>query len=372
MLEDGCVVGEGLELERIAGGVEQKHRPLLPHRTGEAQYGLDDERHAGGAQSRRERVERVDVEQQAEVRHRHVVAVDGVVVGDAAAGSEMRDELMAAEVPVHPGVGLPPLRAAEYPPVEVTRCVEVVDGHGKVKSRPHGPILSVPTGPIRPVGKDRTEGIGSVEEVPPDRPAERMVRCVIGLVVCGTGLAAIIHAELGLAPWDVLHQGVSRRSGIPIGTVIILFGGVVLLAWIPLRVRPGVGTILNAILIGVTVDLLGPQLPAVDALGVRIALLVLGTVAFGFGTGLYIGAGLGPGPRDGLMTGLVRRGLSVRVARTGLEVGVLVGGFMLGGSAGIGTAVFTFGIGPIVQYFLPRLSMRAEPARCPPEARVVT
>ncbi len=109
-----------------------------------------------------------------------------------------------------------------------------------------------------------------------------------------------------------------------------------------------------------------------DALGVRIALLVLGTVAFGFGTGLYIGAGLGPGPRDGLMTGLVRRGLSVRVARTGLEVGVLVGGFMLGGSAGIGTAVFTFGIGPIVQYFLPRLSMRAEPARCPPEARVVT
>ena len=193
---------------------------------------------------------------------------------------------------------------------------------------------------------------------------ERLARCVVGLVMCGVGLAAIINAELGLAPWDVLHQGVSRRSGIPIGTVIVLFGFLVLLAWIPLRVRPGVGTILNAILIGVVVDLVGPHVPEMDHVVVRSAVLAAGIVAFGAGSGLYIGAGLGPGPRDGLMTGLARRGLSIPVARTGLELVVLVAGLALGGSAGVGTAAFTFGIGPIVHFFLRRLTVHgaANPA----------
>jgi len=194
--------------------------------------------------------------------------------------------------------------------------------------------------------------------VPRDRPIERLARCVIGLLICGTGLTSIIHGDLGLAPWDVFHQGVSDRTGVPIGTVIVIVGLAVLLLWIPLRVRPGIGTFLNAVLIGVTVDVLDPRLPVPNQVPLQAAFMIGGVVLFGVGSGLYIGAGLGAGPRDGLMTGIARRGASIRLARTLIEIVVLVAGVLLGGSIGVGTAVFALGIGPLVHAFLPMFEMQ--------------
>ncbi|MGI9030816.1 MAG: YczE/YyaS/YitT family protein [Ilumatobacteraceae bacterium] len=195
--------------------------------------------------------------------------------------------------------------------------------------------------------------------MPRDRLTERIVRCVVGLLICGTGLTLIINGDVGLAPWDVFHQGLSDRTGIPIGTVIVIVGLALLLAWIPLRVRPGLGTFLNAVLIGVSVDVLDPRLPEPDHLLARVALMLAGVVLFGLGTGIYIGTGLGAGPRDGLMTGIARRGISIRLARTAIELGVLVAGVLLGGTIGLGTAVFALGIGPLVHIFLPRFDMDA-------------
>lgn len=208
----------------------------------------------------------------------------------------------------------------------------------------------------------RRDGVGSVRRVPSDRLLERVARCISGLALFGTGIAFIIHAELGAAPWDVFHQGLSELTGIPIGTVIILVGALLLLLWIPLRERPGLGTLLNAVEIGLVVDLVLPRLPDVDALAARIALLAGGLLSVAVGSGLYIGAGLGPGPRDGLMTGLARHGLSLRLARTGIEITVLVLGLLLGGTVGIGTAAFAFGVGPLVQVFVPRLRI-SEPGQ---------
>jgi uncharacterized membrane protein YczE len=194
--------------------------------------------------------------------------------------------------------------------------------------------------------------------MPSDRLAERIARCVAGLALFGGGIACLIAAELGAAPWDVFHQGMSELTGIPIGTVIVITGVVLLVAWIPLRERPGLGTLLNAFEIGLVVDLVLPRLPGPDALVPRAAMLLGGLLAVAAGSGLYIGAGLGPGPRDGLMTGLARRGVSLRLARTGIELTVLVAGLALGATAGVGTAAFAFGIGPLVQVMLPRLRMR--------------
>jgi len=199
--------------------------------------------------------------------------------------------------------------------------------------------------------------------VPTDRPGERIARCVFGLGIFGAGIALILNADLGAAPWDVFHTGVSELTGIPVGTVIILTGLALLVLWIPLREQPGLGTILNAVEIGLVVDVVLPWVPEPDQLAVRFAMMLGGVIMIGIGSGFYIGAGLGPGPRDGLMTGLARRGLfgrnvSIRVARTGIEVIVMSIGVLLGGSIGIGTAVFAFGIGPLVQVFLPRLTIR--------------
>jgi uncharacterized membrane protein YczE len=197
--------------------------------------------------------------------------------------------------------------------------------------------------------------------VPRDRLIERVLRCLAGLVLCGVGIATIIAAHLGVAPWDVLHQGISDRIGLPIGTVILLLGVVVLTLWWPLGIRPGVGTILNAALIGVFVDLTDLGLPDARGVAAQISYLVVGIAAIGVGSGLYIGAGLGPGPRDGLMTGIAARGFSLRATRTVLEIGVLVAGWLLGGSVGIGTAAFAVAIGPIVHVALPRLAVTSEP-----------
>ena len=193
--------------------------------------------------------------------------------------------------------------------------------------------------------------------IPNDRPIERIARCVFGLALFGLGISLILQAELGAAPWDVFHTGVSDITGIPIGTVTIITGVLLLLLWIPLREQPGLGTILNAIEIGVLVDIILPILPDVELLVIRTLMLFGGVLVIAVGSGFYIGAGLGPGPRDGLMTGLARHGFSIGRARTAIELAVLAFGVALGGAIGIGTAVFAFGIGPLAHVFLPRLSM---------------
>jgi uncharacterized membrane protein YczE len=185
----------------------------------------------------------------------------------------------------------------------------------------------------------------------------RLSRCIVGLAMFGVGIGLILEARLGAAPWDVFHQGVADKTGMSVGNVIIVTGLVLLVLWIPLRQRPGVGTLLNALEIGVAVDIVMPLIPDAGALVVRVVYLVAGLLVIAVGSGLYIGSGLGPGPRDGLMMGLKERGISVRVARTGIELTVLVLGVLLGGTVGIGTVAFTFGIGPLVQVFLPRFTL---------------
>ena len=182
----------------------------------------------------------------------------------------------------------------------------------------------------------------------------RLGRCLAGLALFGTGVDLLLEAHLGAAPWDVFHQGVADHLDLPIGRVIVGTGLLLLLVWIPLRQRPGIGTILNAVEIGVTVDLVAPLIPRPEPLALRVAYVALGLVVVGIGSGLYIGSGLGAGPRDGIMMGLRDRGISVRVARTAIELTVLVAGLALGGTVGVGTIAFTFGIGPLVQLFLPR------------------
>ena len=191
-----------------------------------------------------------------------------------------------------------------------------------------------------------------------DRPLRRLTQLYAGLVLYGVSLALQVRANLGLDPWDVFHQGVAGRTGLSFGTVVIVTGAAVLLAWIPLRQRPGIGTVSNVIVIGVAVDAALAVIGEVDSIPVRVALLVAGVLLNAVAGGAYIGAGLGPGPRDGLMTGLVARtGRSVRLVRTSIELGVLVVGALLGGSVGVGTVVYAFSIGPLVHVLLPRLTV---------------
>lgn len=199
-------------------------------------------------------------------------------------------------------------------------------------------------------------------------PRRRIPRLVVGLVMLGLGIAFMVAADLGLSPWSVLDQGISHHTGIPIGTVSILVGALVLLAWVPLRERPGLGTVLNVVLIGATIDAALVVLHTPGTLAGRVAYLVLGVFLWGPGSGLYIGAALGPGPRDGLMTGLAARGVgSIRGVRTGLEITALAAGWLLGGSVGLGTLAFALTIGPNVHWFLPRLAVpTTPPATSPP------
>lgn len=187
----------------------------------------------------------------------------------------------------------------------------------------------------------------------PQPRVRRLSQLLVGLVLFGVSLAMVVAADLGLAPWDVFHQGVSLSIDLSLGIVIILTSLVVLLLWIPIKERPGIGTIANAILVGAVFEIAFPLLENTDGTVARWLLLAGGIVLNGIGTGMYIGAGLGPGPRDGLMTGLAARGPSIRVVRTGIEITVLLAGIVLGGSFGIGTLAFAFLIGPLVQLFLP-------------------
>jgi uncharacterized membrane protein YczE len=192
------------------------------------------------------------------------------------------------------------------------------------------------------------------------RLTRRLAQLYVGLGLYGFGIALQIRAGLGLDPWDVLHQGIWRHTPFSFGTVVIAVSAVVLLLWVPLRQVPGFGTVSNAVVIGVVVDLGLAVVRSPSGLVLRWVLLVGGVLVGGFATGCYIGAGLGPGPRDGLMTGLVARtGRSVRLVRTCIEVTVLGLGYLLGGSVGIGTVIYALAIGPLAHVFLPLLSVDA-------------
>jgi uncharacterized membrane protein YczE len=184
----------------------------------------------------------------------------------------------------------------------------------------------------------------------------RLAQLYGGLVLYGVSSSLLVLANLGLDPWDVFHQGLSRTFGLAIGTWAIIVGVIVLLLWIPLRQRPGIGTVSNVILIGLTMDVVLGHVHAPHAMAARIACLICGVFLNGVATGAYIGAGLGPGPRDGLMTGLAARGHSIRVVRTGLEVTVLAVGWLLGGTVGVGTVVYALAIGPLAHVFVPLFS----------------
>jgi uncharacterized membrane protein YczE len=201
------------------------------------------------------------------------------------------------------------------------------------------------------------------------RLPHRLIQLYAGLALYGISMALIIRSALGNMPWDVLHQGLAGRLGWSLGTVTIVVGALVLLAWIPLRQRPGVGTVSNVVVIGVAVDAALAVVPAPSSLVWRVGLLVAGVLLNAVATAAYIGVHLGPGPRDGLMTGLVRRtGGSVRLVRTSIEVAVVATGWLLGGTLGIGTVVYAVAIGPLVQVLLPRLSL--SPASTPTRTAV--
>jgi uncharacterized membrane protein YczE len=185
-------------------------------------------------------------------------------------------------------------------------------------------------------------------------PIRRLAQLLGGLVLYGVSMGLQIRSVLGLDPWDVFHDALTKRTGLSFGTITAITGAAVLLCWLPLRQRPGVGTVCNILLIAVAVDATLALLPTPRLLIVRIALLVAGVVLNGLATAAYIGARLGPGPRDGLMTGLhSRTGVSVRLIRTLIELTVLATGFLLGGTVGIGTVIYALAIGPLTQAFLP-------------------
>ncbi|WP_219722071.1 YczE/YyaS/YitT family protein [Deinococcus planocerae] len=187
----------------------------------------------------------------------------------------------------------------------------------------------------------------------------RFVQLLVGLTLYGVSLALMVRAHLGLDPWDVFHQGVAQRLGWSLGTVVNVAGALVLLLWLPLRQWPGLGTVCNVLVIGLAVDAALALLPPVSGLPARFGLLVGGVLLNALATAAYIGAGLGPGPRDGLMTGLVRRtGRSVRLVRTGIEGVVLIAGWLLGGPVGVGTVAYALLIGPLVQVLLPHLTVQ--------------
>lgn len=200
----------------------------------------------------------------------------------------------------------------------------------------------------------RPSALDPIAQLRAGRLPRRLVQLYVGLTLYGVSMALMIRSRLGLDPWDVFHYGIARQVPVSFGTVVIGVGFLVLLAWIPLRQWPGLGTVSNAIVIGLITDAALALLSAPDQLAWRIVFLVLGIVGNGVATAMYIGAHLGPGPRDGLMTGLVRRtGLSVRVVRTSIELTVLAVGWLLGGVVGIGTVAYALAIGPLVHLMLP-------------------
>ena len=206
--------------------------------------------------------------------------------------------------------------------------------------------------------------LGSLEQLRAGRLGRRLVQLVIGLVLYGFTMALLVRADLGLDPWDVFHQGIATHVPLTFGQVVIAVGAIVLLLWVPLRQVPGLGTVLNVVIIGLAADAGLALVDRPDDLWMRVVLLIAGVVGNGLAGALYIGAHLGPGPRDGLWLGLVRvTGRSVRLWRTLIEVTALGVGFALGGTVGVGTVFYALAIGPTVQFFLPLAQVRLrEPA----------
>jgi uncharacterized membrane protein YczE len=200
-----------------------------------------------------------------------------------------------------------------------------------------------------------------------DRPVQRSVRILTGLALYGFSLGLLVRADLGADPWTVFTQGLSAVTGLSLGTVMIVISVALLAFWIPLRQRPGIGTAANAVLVGPFLDLTLAWLPTPQHLFLRAVYLAAAVTGVAVATGLYVGAGWGPGPRDGLMTGLAARGIPLTAARAGIELTVLAAGWLLGGSVGIATVVFALAIGPLVGRFMPvlRLSPRCEPHHRP-------
>jgi uncharacterized membrane protein YczE len=212
--------------------------------------------------------------------------------------------------------------------------------------------ITLPSLPVRP--QRELVRLGPVEQLRAGRLGRRLTQLVAGLVLYGLSLALLIRPGLGNAPWDVLHQGLAHQFSVSIGTMLIGVSVLVLLFWIPLRELPGLGTIANALLIGLSTDFFLGVIDRPSALGLRVALTVAGVLLSGIATALYLGSQFGAGPRDGLMTGLHRRtGASIRLVRTGLEVTVVALGFALGGTVGAGTVLYALAIGPLAQLFLP-------------------
>jgi uncharacterized membrane protein YczE len=192
------------------------------------------------------------------------------------------------------------------------------------------------------------------------RLPRRLVQLYAGLILFGVSMALLVRSSLGVMPWDVLHQGLARRLDWSLGAVTVLVGALVLLTWIPLRERPGLGTVSNVVVVGVAVDGALALLPAPSAVLVRAVFAGGGILLNAAATAMYVGVRLGPGPRDGLMTGLVRRtGGSVGVVRTSIEVAVVAVGWLLGGTLGIATIVYAVAVGPLVHVLLPRLTVAA-------------
>jgi uncharacterized membrane protein YczE len=192
--------------------------------------------------------------------------------------------------------------------------------------------------------------------------ARRLAQLYVGLALYGLGIAFQVSSGLGNDPWDTLHQGLARQTGLSIGTWIIIAGALVMALWIPLRQRPGVGTISNVVLVGAFADLFLWLLPQPGRPALQWMYLVAAILVGGFATGCYIGAGLGPGPRDGLTTGLAARGHSIRLVRTGIELTVLALGWTLGGTVGIGTLLYAVTIGPLAHVLIPMLAVERAPA----------
>ena len=208
------------------------------------------------------------------------------------------------------------------------------------------PVVTAPLGVLT--------DLGPVAQLRAGRLARRLPQLYVGLFLYGVSLAMMVRGALGLAPWDVLHSGFIRHVPMTLGQAVVLFSFVVLVLWIPLREMPGLGTISNALVVGFSADLTLWMLDRPDAIAARIALMIGGVLLCGLASALYIGAQLGRGPRDGLMTGLARRtGLSLRLVRTGLEVAVVVIGLVMGGTLGLGTVVYALAIGPLTQLMLP-------------------
>ena len=214
--------------------------------------------------------------------------------------------------------------------------------------------------PARDSGAPRSTepDVGAVIMFPSRRELVRRVPPLLaGIALISLGISVSVQAHLGLAPWDVFHQGVSRRTGASLGWVIVAVGFVVLLAWIPLHQRLGIGTIVNTVLVGALTKVFLPVIGAPDALVARIPMLLAAIAAFGIGGGLYIGAALGPGPRDGLMTAITARGHRLWVVRTALELSVLLAGWLLGGDVGVGTALIAFSLGPVTHFAVRRFHL---------------